>query len=117
MLRTVLAMFMIGGMAAWGQAQNDTFRGADKADKVDRAAAYYHYALACLYAEMDASSRGRNPEYASQAIENYKAAIKADPKTPMLSEELSEISTKGPMPLFLAPVPRLPASRQDHSLP
>src|SRR5260221_2457108 len=72
MLRIALAIFMIGGMAAWGQAQNDTSRGPDK---VDRAAAYYHYALACLYAEMNASTRGGNPEYANQAIENYKAAV------------------------------------------
>jgi hypothetical protein len=95
MLRTALAMFMIGGMAAWGLGQNDTSRGPDK---VDRAAAYYHYALACLYAEMDGSSRGRNPEYASKAIENYKAAVKADPQTP------------GRMPpRFVIPAFRLPA--------
>jgi len=99
MLRTALAMFVIGAMAAWGQAQNDT---SGKADKVDRAAAYYHYALACLYAEMDASSRGRNPEYANQAIENYKAAVKADPQTPgrLLGS-----------PRFVIPALRLPAPR------
>src|SRR5262249_43353400 len=58
---------------------------------VDRATAYYHYSLAHMYAEMAAASGGRNGELVSKAIENYKAAIKADPKTPMLSEELSEI--------------------------
>jgi len=88
MLRTALAMFMIGGMAAWGQAQTSA-PGA--ANKVDRATAYYHYALAHMYAEMAAASGGRNREYVNKAIENYKAAIKADPQTPMLSEELSEI--------------------------
>ena len=112
-LRAALAMFMIGGMAAWGQAQNDTSGGAVK---VDRATAYYHYTLAHMYAEMAAASVGRNREYVNKAIENYKATIKADPQAPVLSEELSGIYTKRPMPLFL-PHPRLPASRQDHSRP
>ena len=113
MLRTALAMFMIGAMAAWGQAQNDTSAGAVK---VDRATAYYHYTLAHMYAEMAATSGGRNREYVNKAIENYKAAIKADPQAPVLSEELSGIYTKKPTPLFL-PLRRLPASRQDRSLP
>jgi hypothetical protein len=113
MIKTALAMFMIGGMAAWGQEQND---GSAGANKVDRATAYYHYTLARMYVTM-AGSRGRNREYLNKAIENYKAAIKADPQTPLLSEELSLIYTKGPMPLFLTPVPRLPASRQDHARP
>ncbi len=99
MLRIALAIFMIGGMAAWGQAQNDTSRGPDK---VDRAAAYYHYALACLYAEMNASTRGGNPEYANQAIENYKAAVKADPQTPVRMP---------PQPRFVIPALRLPVHR------
>jgi hypothetical protein len=70
------------GMAACAQAQNDTSGGTDKAAKVDRAAAYYHYALACLYAQMDGASGGRNPEYADKAIESYEAAVRADPQTP-----------------------------------
>jgi len=108
MLRTALATFMIGSMAAWGQAQNDTPGGAGK---VDRAAAYYHYTLAHMYAEMAAASRGRNREYVNKAIENYKAAIKADPQTPVTNEELSGIYTKRPTLLFIPPIPRLPASR------
>jgi hypothetical protein len=47
----------------------------------------------------------------NKAIENYKAAIQADPQTPMLSEELSEINTKRPRLLLKVPVPRLPGSR------
>jgi hypothetical protein len=90
-------MFMIGGAAAWGQAQSDA-----AANKVDRASAYYHYTLARMYAEMAAASKARNREYTNQAIENYKAAIKADPRTPMLSEELSEIEggRRPPLPVF-----------------
>ena len=92
MLGTVLTMFMIGCMAAWGQAPNQTTGGAAK---VDRAAAYYHYTLACMYREM-AAAEGRNPgvrrEYEDKANENYKAALKADPQTPMY--------TSGPGPPF-----------------
>jgi hypothetical protein len=82
MLRAALAVFMIGGIAAWGQAQSDTTSGADKADKVDRATAYYHFTLAHLYAEMASVPSARSLEYADKAEENYQAAIKADPKTP-----------------------------------
>jgi hypothetical protein len=87
MLRTALAMFVIAAMAAWGQAQPDT---SVAVEKVDRATAYYHYALANMYSQMAAASRDRKREYADKAIENYKAAVKADPQTPMLL----------PMPLF-----------------
>ncbi len=91
MLRTALAMFMIGGMAAWGQAQNNP---AADADQVDRAAAYYHYMLAHMYAEMAAASPDRNAEYVNKAIENYKAAFKADPQMPIRSEDLGRIYSK-----------------------
>jgi hypothetical protein len=90
-------------MAAWGQAQNDTAVGADQ---VDRAAAYYHYTLAHMYAEMAAASRDRKAEYLNKAIENYKAATKADPRMPILSEDLSEIYKKRPAPASLPPAPR-----------
>jgi hypothetical protein len=94
-------MFMIGGMAASGQAQNDISGGTDKAEKVDRAAAYYHYALACMYAQMDGDSGGRNPEYANKAIENYKAAVEADPQTLHMP------------PGFVIPAPRFAAPRRQ----
>lgn len=55
----------------------------------DRAAAYYHYSLGHMYADL-ATING-SPEYIRKAIENYKLAIKDDPETPMLSEELSEL--------------------------
>jgi tetratricopeptide (TPR) repeat protein len=87
MHKAVLTMFVIVAFAAPGQAQSST---AAPAAKVDRASAYYYYTLAHMYAEM-ASEYGNRGDYVNKAIENYKAAIKADPNTPMLSEELSEI--------------------------
>src|SRR5580700_7628587 len=62
---------------------------AAQTQTVDHAAAYYHYSLGHMYADL-ASING-SPEYIRKAIENYKLAIKDDPSTPMLSEELSEL--------------------------
>jgi len=59
--------------------------------KVDHADAYYHYALGHMYAEMAGSYGARGNDYVNQAIQNYKAAIKDDPQTPMLAEELSDL--------------------------
>jgi len=42
-----------------------------------------------MYAECWAY--GNRGDYVNQAIDNYKQAIKADPSTPMLSEELSDL--------------------------
>jgi len=62
---------------------------AAQAQTVDHAAAYYHYSLGHMYADL-ASING-SPDYIKKAIENYKLAIKEDPQTPMLGEELSEL--------------------------
>ncbi len=76
---TVLALTI----PAWGQD------AAEK--KVDRAEAYYNFAMGHLYAEMAGAYGGRNGEYLNKAIGHYKAAIKADPSATFLSEELSDI--------------------------
>ena len=89
MLKTAVAIFLIVGTSAWGQDQTD----ATSTNKVDRANAYYHFALAHMYAEKAAASRDRNQEHVNQAIENYNAAIKADPQTATLREELSKIES------------------------
>ncbi len=68
--------------AAWAQNAPNT--------KTDHAASYYYFTLAHFYADL-AGSVGNRGEYVSKAIENYKAAIKADPESPVLSEELSEL--------------------------
>jgi tetratricopeptide (TPR) repeat protein len=60
------------------------------APKVDKASAYYHYTLGHMYAEQ-ASMYGNRGDFVNKAIENYKEAIKADPTTAMLSEELSDL--------------------------
>jgi tetratricopeptide (TPR) repeat protein len=68
---------------AWAQEASEK--------KVDRAEAYYNFAMGHLYAEMAGAYGGRNSDYLNKAIGHYKAAIKADPSAIFLSEELSDI--------------------------
>ena len=58
--------------------------------KIDKAAAYYHFTLAHYYAESLAQN-GNRSDTLVKAIENYKLAIKADPTATFLSEELSDL--------------------------
>jgi tetratricopeptide (TPR) repeat protein len=58
----------------------------------DRAAAYYHYGLAHMYEDM-AVSAGR-PDYATQAVEEYKLALDADPNSTLLQDGLAELYFK-----------------------
>ena len=85
-MHKALLIMVVGSASLWAQAQS----GSAAAPKVDRASAYYHYTLAHMYAEL-AGAYGNRGDYVNQAIENYKQAIKADPSTPMLSEELSDL--------------------------
>jgi tetratricopeptide (TPR) repeat protein len=80
-------MWVAAGAVVWGQAQTDP------APKMDRAAAYYYYSLAHLYADLASNStNGRAvADYINKAIDNYKLAIKADPRSPIIPEELSEV--------------------------
>ena len=55
----------------------------------DRSSAYYHYGLAHMYEEM-AVSAGR-PDYATQAVEEYKLALNADPNSALLQDGLAEL--------------------------
>ena len=104
-----VAIFMVAGTAAWGQAQDDASSGAVT---VDKAAAYYHYTVARMYAELAAASEEHRIEYVNKAIENYKAASKADPQMPMLSADLARIYMRQPL---LHPAPRLLATPPVHT--
>ena len=58
----------------------------------DRAASYYHYGLAHLYEDM-AVNAGRS-DYATQAVEQYKLALDADPGSRLLQDGLAELYFK-----------------------
>jgi len=60
--------------------------------KVDRAAAYYHYAVAHMYEEQVAMY-GRS-DLANKAIEEYRLAIEADPTSEYLTSGLAELYAK-----------------------
>lgn len=57
--------------------------------KVDRAASYYHYALAHMYEEQVAMY-GRS-DLANKAIDEYRQAIEADPTSEYLTASLAEL--------------------------
>jgi tetratricopeptide (TPR) repeat protein len=65
--------------------------GQKKAD-TGRSSAYYHYGLAHLYEEM-AINAGR-PDYATQAVEEYKLALDADPNSELLQDGLADLYFK-----------------------
>lgn len=60
------------------------------APKPSKSAAYYHAALGHLYSELAAQYGGRG-EYVGKAIENYKLAMRFDPETASLAQELAEL--------------------------
>ncbi len=55
-------------------------------------AAYYHYGLAHIYEDL-ATSQGRS-DYATQAVEQYKLALDADPNSTYLQDGLAELYFK-----------------------
>jgi tetratricopeptide (TPR) repeat protein len=65
---------------------------SSKAKVPDHAAAYYHFALAHMYEEQVATY-GRS-ELANKAIEEYRAAIEADPTSAYLTSGLAELYAK-----------------------
>jgi tetratricopeptide (TPR) repeat protein len=77
---------MVGVMPALAQSGGPTSTQTEP----DRAAAYYHYSLGHLYAEL-AGAYGNKGDFLNKAIENYKLAMKADPGASFLSEELSDL--------------------------
>lgn len=55
-----------------------------------KAAAYYHFALGHLYEEL-AGTYGNRSEYVNKAIENYRLAMKDDPSTSFLVQDIAEL--------------------------
>jgi tetratricopeptide (TPR) repeat protein len=72
-------------------AATNSTSGQSQAD-ASRSSAYYHYGLAHLYEEM-AINAGR-PDYANQAVEEYKYALDADPNSTFLQDGLADLYFK-----------------------
>jgi tetratricopeptide (TPR) repeat protein len=67
----------------------DAGKSAPAAAQPDRAVSYYHLALANMYEE-NAATLGR-PEYITQAVEEYKLALNADPASAELHNGLADL--------------------------
>jgi tetratricopeptide (TPR) repeat protein len=91
----VMGSFLLAQNQAAHAADSPVAAGAQSAAKgktPDRAAAYYHFALAHMYEEQVATY-GRS-ELANKAIEEYRAAIDADPTSAYLTSGLAELYAK-----------------------
>jgi tetratricopeptide (TPR) repeat protein len=89
------SVLLVAVAASFGQAISpaDTKQPeAAPARKVDKAAAYYHYTLAHMYEE-EVAVYGRS-DLATKAIEEYRAAIEADPGSEYLTAGLAELYAK-----------------------
>src|SRR5208282_2700086 len=73
-------------------APSDDKPAASSPHKVDRSAAYYHYALAHMYEEQ-VTVYGRS-DLAIKATEEYRLAIEADPSSEFLTSGLAELYVK-----------------------
>jgi tetratricopeptide (TPR) repeat protein len=73
-------------------AASDAKPAQSSARKIDRSAAYYHYALAHMYEEQ-VTVYGRS-DLASKAIQEYRLAIEADPSSEFLTSALAELYVK-----------------------
>jgi tetratricopeptide (TPR) repeat protein len=92
--RTLLsATLLIASHAGFSQATLKMRpKPADPNAVPDRSGAYYHDGLAHMYEEL-AIANGR-PDYAAQAVEEYKLALNADPTSQFLQDGLAELYFK-----------------------
>jgi tetratricopeptide (TPR) repeat protein len=88
----LFSVLLLAAVASFGQTSNTAADAQPPAHKVDKAAAYYHYALAHMYEEQVAVY-GRS-ELASKAIDEYRLAIEADPGSEYLTSGLAELYAK-----------------------
>ncbi len=86
-LRALSTFGLMCLLAASGFAQAPPAQTASATP--DKATAYYNFSMAHLYAEL-AGAYGNRGEYVNKAIDFYQAAIKADPSSSYISEELCE---------------------------
>ncbi len=87
-----VAALVFAAHTAVAQAPATAAKPAAPATVPDRAASYYHYGLARLYEDM-AVNAGRS-DYATQAVEQYKLALDADPNSRLLQDGLADLYFK-----------------------
>jgi tetratricopeptide (TPR) repeat protein len=82
-LSLAASLALAGALPGWSQT-------SAPAQPSSKAEAYYHAALAHLYADLAEQYGGRG-EYVSKAIDNYKQALRADPNASFLAGELADL--------------------------
>ncbi len=88
--KRALCLSLLVALAAGSSAPGQNSPGRQPVGrKADRAAAYYHYSLGHLYAEL-AEAYANKGDYAARAIENFRLAMKADPRATFVADELSD---------------------------
>ncbi len=86
LVSTLCSLALVAGSTGFAQTE-----GAKAPSRtIEKADAYYHFAMGHLYAEQ-AAAYGNRGDFVTKAIDHYKQAIKADPEATFLSEELSDL--------------------------
>lgn len=98
-MKSFLALLLLSSSVVFGQqpSSNTETAASAKTDapaqstqqKVDKAAAYYHFTMAHMYEE-EMAAYGRS-DLVSKAIEEYRLAIDADPTSEYLTSGLAEL--------------------------
>jgi len=91
-LRLIPAAAFLAAIQMSAQAPAGSVPATTTESSIDRSSAYYHYGLAHMYEDM-AVNAGR-PDYATQAVEEYKLALDADPNSTLLQNGLAELYFK-----------------------
>ena len=80
MIRTAKALVIVGVLAVVSRGNMASAQTATAPDKTasDKAAAYYNFAMAHLYAEQ-AGQFGNRSEFVNKAIDYYRQALEARP--------------------------------------
>lgn len=88
-LPKTICVFSLAAVLAGGVFAQAAGPGPSQAEP-NRASAYYNYAMGHLYAEL-AGLYGNRSEYVDKAIEHYKLALRADPGSSLLAQELTDL--------------------------
>jgi tetratricopeptide (TPR) repeat protein len=87
-MRVLSATAVLASSLVWAQQQPKQTAPAGK--KIDKATSYYHFSLGHLYGDL-ASQFNNRGDYLNKAIENFRAAMKADPSATFIADELSDL--------------------------
>jgi tetratricopeptide (TPR) repeat protein len=88
MIRSATVLLLVIGLAGICVAQ--TPGPAATAPANDKSGAYYNFAMGRLYTELAGAEGGRN-DYVSKAIQHYQEALKLDPASGMILEDLTDL--------------------------